>query len=115
MPAFIISTNLKKAEIPIQFCSEATAFLVRELGKPAEVMLIQVCPDQVMTFGNSAEPCANITLHCIGVVGPEKNRELAPKLSDFIEKQLGIKKDRSYTIIYDVDKSSLVWNGATLD
>ncbi|GFS20537.1 macrophage migration inhibitory factor [Elysia marginata] len=113
MPSLIIATNLKKDQIPEKFCSEATAFLADELGKPPGYILIQVCPDQVMTFGDSGEPCANITLNCIGVVGPDKNRKMAPKLSDFIEKKLGIKKDRFYINIFDIERSSCVWNGST--
>ncbi|KAK3785346.1 hypothetical protein RRG08_045571 [Elysia crispata] len=113
MPGLLISTNLKKDQIPEKFCAEATTFLAAELGKPPSYILVQICPDQVMTFGGSEEPCANIDINCIGVVGPDKNRQLAPKLSDFIEKHLGIKKDRFYINIFDIPRPSCVWNGST--
>ena len=54
-----------------------------------------------MSFGGTQEPCANVSLGCIGVVSPDKNKELAPKLSEFIESSLGIKKDRYAFLPYD--------------
>ncbi|GFN97851.1 macrophage migration inhibitory factor [Plakobranchus ocellatus] len=113
MPMFIVHTNVKKGDIPEKFFTEATSLLATELGKPSSFIHVQVCPDQLMTFGGTDEPCANITLHCIGVVCPEKNREMAPKLSEFIESQLGIKKNRFYININDLARPYCIWDGKT--
>ncbi|BFZ18563.1 hypothetical protein BsWGS_21602 [Bradybaena similaris] len=113
MPTFSIATNLKREQIPDDFISEVSKLIASELGKPESYVLIQVNPDQLMSFGGSEEPCANISLSSIGVVGPDKNKKLAPKLSKFIEQNLGIKQNRFYINIFDTPRSDCVWNGST--
>ncbi|XP_005093919.1 macrophage migration inhibitory factor [Aplysia californica] len=113
MPILSISTNLKRDQIPGDFLPEATKFVSAQLGKPENFILVQVNPDQLMSFQGSSEPCANISLGCIGVVSAEKNRELAPIISEFIEQKLGIKKDRFFICVTDVGRSWCIWNGST--
>ncbi|CAG5130087.1 unnamed protein product [Candidula unifasciata] len=113
MPTFAISTNLKRDQIPKDFLPAASKFIASALGKPESYVLIQVNPDQLMSFGGTDEPCAVISLASIGAVGGDKNRKLAPKLSAFIEQQLGIKQDRFYINIYDIDATACVWDGST--
>ncbi|GFO27609.1 macrophage migration inhibitory factor [Plakobranchus ocellatus] len=66
-----------------------------------------------MTFGGSGEPCANIELHYFGNVSAEKNREMAPRLCQFIESELGIKQNRFYISVYDIQQPYCIWDGKT--
>ncbi|CAG5129781.1 unnamed protein product [Candidula unifasciata] len=54
---FIIATNLKREQIPDNFIQEASKLIASKL----------------MSFGGTEEPCTNISLSCIRVVGPDKN------------------------------------------
>jgi len=113
MPTFSISTNLTRDQISKDFISAASKLIASALGKPETYVLIHVNPGQLMSFGGTDEPCALISLGSIGGVGGDKNRNLAPKLSQFIEQHLGIKKDRFYINITDIDASTCGWNGGT--
>ncbi|RUS82905.1 hypothetical protein EGW08_009328 [Elysia chlorotica] len=115
MCSLVISTNLRKDTIPDNFCTEATKLLADVLDIAPKYILVQVCPDQMMTVAGSDGHCANLNLSGVGSVGPEKNRKLAPKLSEFIHKQLHIPKDRFHVNIFDIPKSFCVWNGQIFD
>ena len=47
-----------------------------------------------MLFGGSSEPCGQAKLMSIGKLGVEENKAHSDKISNFVEKNLGIKKDR---------------------
>ncbi|XP_059176219.1 macrophage migration inhibitory factor-like [Physella acuta] len=113
MPVFSIATNLKRDQIPENFVREASKFIASELKKPESYVLVQISPDQLMTFGGSDEPCANISLSSIGVVCADKNRKMASKLCQFIEQHLGIKQNRFYINVHDIDAAWCIWNGTT--
>ncbi|CAL1535413.1 unnamed protein product [Lymnaea stagnalis] len=113
MPVLVVATNLKKDQIPENFLREATKLIAVELKKPESYVLVQVNPDQLMSFGGSQDPCANISLSSIGVVSDDKNRKMAPKLSNFIEQHLGIKQDRFYINVHDINRAWCIWNGST--
>ena len=55
---------------------------------------VHVIPDQLMLFGGSSEPCGQAKLMSIGKLGVEENKAHSDKISNFVEKNLGIKKDR---------------------
>ena len=54
-------------------------------------MAIQVCPDQLMSFGGSTEPCAVCSFANIGRID---NREFAKQVMDKMHKDLHIQTSR---------------------
>ncbi|KAK0054125.1 macrophage migration inhibitory factor [Biomphalaria pfeifferi] len=113
MPVLSIATNLKRDQIPEDFIREASKFVASELKKPESYVLVQVLTDQIMSFGGTTEPCANITLGSIGVVSEDKNGKMAPKLCEFIQKKLGIKQNRFYINVNNIDPAWCIFDGNT--
>lgn len=56
--------------------------------------MVIIHPGESVTFGGSDEPCGHGTLHSIGQLTPEQNRNHAAVLGDLFESALGIPKNR---------------------
>lgn len=56
--------------------------------------VVRIVPDQLMTFGGTAEPCGAGRLCSLGKIGVEENKAYAAKIYAYLEKTLGIPGDR---------------------
>ena len=59
-----------------------------------QFVLIQVIPDQRMTFAGTNEPCMMAELCCVGGFSKELNQQYSAVLCEKISKNLGIPTDR---------------------
>ncbi|CAH1647354.1 unnamed protein product [Spodoptera littoralis] len=95
MPIFKLFTNLPKSQIPTDFVNKILPVLSRTVKKPAHLFICMVSSDCSLSFGgNSTDPSAVATLESIGNFGVEENRLIAKEVTEFIEKELGIPRDK---------------------
>ncbi len=55
---------------------------------------VRVNPDQMMTFSETADPCALLEVYCIGRISAENNARYSKGLRDLICSKLGIDQKR---------------------
>ncbi|CAD5232408.1 unnamed protein product [Bursaphelenchus xylophilus] len=115
MPVIEVRTNLKKEEIPAGFLKRLSDKGV-ELTKTQEsLMVAQLDSDRVMSFAGTEEPCAVVTLRCIGVIkDPEQIHVIADEVNKFISKELGIKPERFYTLYNELAADDVAYTGLTV-
>ncbi|XP_034398697.1 macrophage migration inhibitory factor-like [Cyclopterus lumpus] len=114
MPMFVVNTNVAKSEVPAALLSEATEELAKAIGKPAEKVSVHVNPDQMMMFGGKGDPCAVCSLHSIGKIGSDYNKQYSKLLCGLLNKHLGISPDRIYINFVDMDAVNVARNNTTI-
>ena len=83
-----------------------------QLGKPEKYVMVALEPGFRMSFAGSTAPAAFLQLKSIGL--PEsRTKEISSALCGFLEKELGIPKNRIYIVFEDVERSYWGWNGST--
>jgi phenylpyruvate tautomerase len=110
MPAFVINTNVPRANIPANFVTELSGLVAKLSSKPESYVAIQVNPDQIMSFGGSSGPCAVCTF---GNIGRINNREFTKQVMDKINKDLHIDAGRMYIFFSSLDGGNVGYSGST--
>ncbi|KAH8919253.1 Tautomerase/MIF [Atractiella rhizophila] len=85
------------------------------LGKPEKYMSTSVTTNPSLNFGGSHDKAFQLHITTLGNLSVEKNKEYSKKLSEFLEKELGIKSDRGYITFYDPGNAYLGFGGQTFD
>ena len=102
MPCLKISTNVSKEKITEELNLHLCDFIAKMLGKPSGYCAVHIIPDQLMSFGGTFEPCAQVVLQSIGKLGHEENKRYSQLLSKELESRLSIPADRAYIFFHDV-------------
>ncbi|MBN3322508.1 MIF factor, partial [Atractosteus spatula] len=113
MPMFVVSTNVSKDAIPASLLSEATQELAKAMGKPAQYIAVHINADQTMMFGGKSDPCALCSLHSIGKIGGQQNKQYSKLLCGLLTKHLGISGDRIYINFVDMEPQNVGWSSST--
>jgi phenylpyruvate tautomerase len=61
-----------------------------------QYVMVQLNPDQLMSFGGSSEPCAHCTL---SVLGKAKNAEFSKQMMAKIQQDLNIQPNRLVFVV----------------
>ncbi len=101
MPLIKISSNLPKENFSDAFQIRIVDVIATTLRKPKQYVACHIIPDQMMSFGGSSEPCAQVVLQSIGRLGVEENKTYSRVIADELQK-LGIGPDRQYIFFHDV-------------
>nr|XP_025971830.1 D-dopachrome decarboxylase [Dromaius novaehollandiae] len=104
MPFVELETSLAAGQLPpglvAKLCSAAAAIL----GKPEERVSVTVRPGLPMVLAGSAEPCAQLFVSSIGVVGSaEQNRGHSARFFDFLTAELGLGAERILIRFYPLE------------
>ncbi|XP_006213411.1 D-dopachrome decarboxylase isoform X1 [Vicugna pacos] len=95
MPFVELDTNLPAGRVPAGLEKRLCAAIATILGKPENRVNVAVRPGLAMVVNGSAEPCAQLLVSSIGVVGTaEHNRDHSARLFEFLTKQLDLAQDR---------------------
>ncbi|XP_058387888.1 D-dopachrome decarboxylase isoform X1 [Diceros bicornis minor] len=109
MPFLELDTNLPAGRVPAGLEKRLCAAAAAILGKPEDsepgLQRLLSCPPQrvnatvrpglAMAVNGSTEPCAQLLVSSIGVVGTaEENRGHSARLFEFLTKELGLDQDR---------------------
>jgi phenylpyruvate tautomerase PptA (4-oxalocrotonate tautomerase family) len=111
MPYIKIQTN---GEVGSKegFLKKLSAEMAEKLSKPESYIMTALEADLKMTFAGNTEKTAFIELKSIGLA-ESMTGELSGFICDFVEKELGIKKDRVYIDFADSPGAMWGWNGGT--
>ena len=114
MPFLQIETSVPASQIPANAVTELIAAVSETVGKPSKFVAVSIRPDVLMGMGEDAsKPCAQVTLYCIGKMGPEENVAHAKNLTPVLCKVLGLEDDRFYITFVDKPASEVAWKGTT--
>jgi phenylpyruvate tautomerase len=112
MPTLTIATNLKKSEIPEDFCPRMTKVLADTLSKPESYCAILVQPDQILTWNGTSDAAAMITCFSIGKLGIDENKKHSKAIMSELNK-LGIESTRMYISFIDAKAEDVGYNNST--
>ena len=114
MPYFSIETNKQiDRESNEELMKKASAFLSEMLGKPEQVIMVTVKAGMPYIFSATNEPAAFVQIKSLGL---ERDRcsEFSEKVCTFLEKEVGVPRDRAFIEFIDIDGKIFGWNGRTL-
>ncbi|XP_037014664.2 D-dopachrome decarboxylase [Artibeus jamaicensis] len=95
MPSVELDTNLPAGRVPAGLEKRLCAAAAAILGKPENRVNVTVRPGLAMVVEGSAEPCAQLVVSSIGVVGTaEENRGHSSRFFEFLTKELSLGQDR---------------------
>uniref|UniRef100_A0A9L0T8N9 D-dopachrome decarboxylase n=1 Tax=Equus caballus TaxID=9796 RepID=A0A9L0T8N9_HORSE len=95
MPFLELDTNLPADRVPAGLEKRLCAAAAAILGKPENRVNATLRPGLAMAVNGSPEPCAQLLVSSIGVVGTaEENRGHSARLFEFLTKELGLDQDR---------------------
>uniref|UniRef100_A0A2I3LT26 D-dopachrome decarboxylase n=2 Tax=Cercopithecinae TaxID=9528 RepID=A0A2I3LT26_PAPAN len=95
MPFVELDTNLPANRVPAGLEKRLCAAAASILGKPADRVNVTVRPGLTMALSGSTEPCAQLSVSSIGVVGTaEDNRSHSAHFFEFLTKELALGQDR---------------------
>lgn len=113
MPYLSIQTNTTMSgDEQTSLLNKASPLVAESLDKPERYVMVSIEPTKPMRFAGSNEPCAYLELKSIGL--PEsKTGNLSAALSELINAEAGINKDRVYIEFVDAARAFWGWNGGT--
>ncbi|XP_074048669.1 D-dopachrome decarboxylase-like [Macrotis lagotis] len=89
MPFVELDTSLPAARLPSGLSQRLCAAAAAVLGKPQDRVNVTVRPDLTMILSSSGDPCAQLIVSSVGVVGTaEENRDHSAKFFEFLTKEL---------------------------
>ncbi|XP_015923734.1 macrophage migration inhibitory factor homolog [Parasteatoda tepidariorum] len=113
MPILTIQTNVPKSEIPEDFLKVTASLVAEILRKPLSYVLVQINPDQLLSWGGGTGRCGHAELNSIGNLGKEENIALSKQLFSHFEKTLKIPSDKMYIKFEDLKKENVGYAGTT--
>ncbi|XP_068952810.1 D-dopachrome decarboxylase [Petaurus breviceps papuanus] len=104
MPFVELDTSLPAARLPSGLSQRLCAATAAVLGKPQDRVNVTVRPDLTMILSGSNDPCAQLIVSSIGVVGTaEENRDHSAKFFEFLTKELSLSPDRINIRFYPLE------------
>ena len=114
MPYFSIHTNQTVEPSAQQaMLKRASAMAAELLGKPESHVMVSMDDGAALIFGGTKEPAAFVELRSIGLPR-EQCSGYAEEVSDFLEKELNVPRNRVFIDFTDLDRGLFALNGKTL-
>lgn len=115
MPFVELDTNLPASRVPAGLEKRLCAATAAILGKPEDRVNVTVRPGLAMAVSGSNEPCAQLLVSSIGVVGTaEDNRGHSARLFEFLTKELGLGQDRIIIRFFPLEPWQIGKNGTVM-
>lgn len=113
MPYLKIQTNAAlETDKARKLLKKASQLVSTQLSKPEAYVMVALEPPIPMLFAGSNAPLAYLELKSVGL--PQaKTAELSKALSELIEKELGIARDRVYIEFANAQGAMWGWDGGT--
>jgi len=94
MPLLQINTNISVGD-PRALATDASALVANMLGKPESYVMVNVNPDQALTFAGTNDGAAHLKLKSLGLAESETTK-YSEQLCSFMQQKLGIDPGRIY-------------------
>lgn len=82
-------------------------------GKPEQYVMACVRDRVAMLMSGGAGPAALVTVKGIGGLSKAVNQGLAGKITQLLQKELGVPGERVYITFQELDAGHWAWNGKT--
>lgn len=82
-------------------------------GKPEQYVMACVRDKMPMVMSGGAGPCALVTVKAVGGLSKSVNQGLAGKVTQMLQKELGVPGDRVYITFQEMAADHWAWNGKT--
>ncbi|XP_069475997.1 D-dopachrome decarboxylase-like [Ambystoma mexicanum] len=104
MPFLEVDTNLTAGKLPAGFAKKLSVKAAEILDKPEEKVNVTVRSDVTMLIGGSEEPCLQLAISSIAVVGTaEQNKEHSARFFQFLTNELDLPTERILLQFYPVE------------
>jgi len=115
MPLIQLNTSFS---FPDQNRKQAVAKMLSQIaaeasGKPEQYVMACINDNAAMTMSGTAGPCALVTVKAIGGLSKSVNQTLAAKISQLLQKELGIPANRMYVTFEELAPTNWAWDGKT--
>ncbi|GMS93724.1 hypothetical protein PENTCL1PPCAC_15899, partial [Pristionchus entomophagus] len=114
MPMVRVATNVEMANISDDFEVKLTEVLHESMGKPRERIMIEIDGGRRLMYGAKPGPGCQISIKSIGCLGDQMNIRHSAKVCDFIQKELGVPKDKILIEFSDLSAHQVGFNGTTV-
>ena len=111
MPFIKVQTN-QSVENKEELLKKLSAEMAEKLGKPESYVMTGLDSELTMTFGGSTEKTAFIEVKSIGL-SESMTDDLSKFICDFLEKEVGVNKNRVYIQFVDAPGSMWGWDSGT--
>lgn len=111
MPLLQINTNISIDDAHA-LATAASALVANMLAKPESYVMVNVSPDQALTFAGTNEGAAHLKLKSLGLAESETGK-YSKQLCNFMEQKLGIKPARIYIEFDDPPRHMWGWDNKT--
>jgi phenylpyruvate tautomerase len=106
---YIFSDQYKKQTL-VKMLSQITA---EGSGKPEQYVMACIHDSLAMMMSGAPDPCALVTVKAIGGLSKSVNQTLAAKISQLLQKELGIPPTRVYLTFEELAPTHWGWEGKT--
>jgi len=114
MPYLSIQTNSAlRDEQQTELLDAASKIVASQLGKPENSVMASFVLATRMRFAGEESSTAFLELSSIGIPDAKRN-PLVSGLTDLVAETCGIKPDRIFVVLADIQPSFWSWNGATI-
>lgn len=116
MPLLSLLTSASPPTPPARakLFADLTALLARELGKPAEYVMVALAARAELSFaGDAAAPALYAELKNVGTLSPERVAALSRLLTAELAARLEVAPARIYIEFTNADGALWGWNGET--
>ncbi|NXS47609.1 DOPD decarboxylase, partial [Balaeniceps rex] len=104
MPFLELDTSLPAGRLPPNLAQDLCAMAAAILDKPVERVNVTVRSGLPMVLAGSAEPCAQLLVSSIGVVGTaEQNQQHSARFFDFLVAHLNLLPERIVIRFYPLE------------
>eukprot|EP00071_Canis_lupus_P003245 XP_003639975.1 D-dopachrome decarboxylase [Canis lupus familiaris] len=115
MPLVEVDTNLPASRVPAGLEKRLCAATAAILGKPEDRVNVTVRPGLAMAVNGSPEPCAQLLISSIAVVGTaEENRAHSARFFEFLTKELDLGQDRIIIRFFPLEPWQIGKNGTVM-
>ena len=113
MPYLNVQTNVDLNTASLEaLVLQASSCVSELLGKPEDYVMVAIAGGVMMRFAASAEPCAYLELHSLGMSETQAKACVAA-LSEMVGGMLGVPPDRIYVNCQAAERAMWGWNGET--
>jgi len=107
------SCDLSDADKRQALAQTLSALAAEGIGKPEQYVMACVRDKVAMTMSGTAGPAALVTIKSIGGLSKAVNQTLANRISQVLQDELAVPKERIYLTFEELASTNWAWNGNT--
>jgi len=107
------SCDLSDADKRQALAQTLSALAAEGIGKPEQYVMACVRDKVAMSMSGTADPGALVTIKSIGGLSKAVNQTLAGRITQVLQDELAVPKERIYLTFEELAPTNWAWNGNT--